>query len=186
MVKAVLPGMRARRAGTIVNISSIGARACPPGSGYYSATKAAMEAMEVLISALRKEVEPLGITVFAVEPGAFRTDFASRSLTQSAEATADTRPRLRRPDRFGPAHRRRAVRRRLGAPGAVPRDRSMITVTSLIISGSTEQLRGHLQRALDNGVSETELKEVVTHMAFYAGWPKAMSAIGVAKEVFGA
>jgi NAD(P)-dependent dehydrogenase (short-subunit alcohol dehydrogenase family) len=86
MIKAVLPGMRARRSGTIVNISSIGARACPPGSGYYAATKAAMEAMT---SSLRKEVQPLGITAFAVEPGAFRTDFAGRSLTQSAEAIAD-------------------------------------------------------------------------------------------------
>jgi NAD(P)-dependent dehydrogenase (short-subunit alcohol dehydrogenase family) len=86
MVKAVLPGMRARRAGTIVNISSIGARACPPGSGYYSATKAALEA---LTSALRKEIQPLGITAMAVEPGAFRTDFAGRSLTQSAAAIAD-------------------------------------------------------------------------------------------------
>ncbi|TDV49942.1 short-subunit dehydrogenase [Actinophytocola oryzae] len=86
MVKAVLPGMRARRAGTIVNISSIGARACPPGSGYYAASKAALEA---LTSALRKEVGPLGITAMAVEPGAFRTDFAGRSLTQSATAIAD-------------------------------------------------------------------------------------------------
>jgi NAD(P)-dependent dehydrogenase (short-subunit alcohol dehydrogenase family) len=86
MIKAVLPGMRAQRSGTIVNISSIGARACPPGSGYYSATKAAMEAMT---SSLRKEVQPLGITAMAVEPGAFRTDFAGRSLTQAAEAMAD-------------------------------------------------------------------------------------------------
>ena len=86
MIKAVLPGMRARRAGTIVNVSSIGARACPPGSGYYSATKAALEA---LTSALRKEIGPLGLTAMAVEPGAFRTDFAGRSLTQSTEAIAD-------------------------------------------------------------------------------------------------
>jgi NAD(P)-dependent dehydrogenase (short-subunit alcohol dehydrogenase family) len=86
MIKAVLPGMRARRTGTIVNVSSIGARACPPGSGYYSATKAALEAMT---SALRKEIQPLGLTAMAVEPGAFRTDFAGRSLTQSAEAIAD-------------------------------------------------------------------------------------------------
>jgi NAD(P)-dependent dehydrogenase (short-subunit alcohol dehydrogenase family) len=86
MIKAVLPGMRARRAGTIVNVSSIGARACPPGSGYYSATKAALEAMT---SAMRKEIQPLGLTAMAVELGAFRTDFAGRSLTQSAEAIAD-------------------------------------------------------------------------------------------------
>jgi NAD(P)-dependent dehydrogenase (short-subunit alcohol dehydrogenase family) len=86
MIKAVLPGMRARRAGTIVNVSSIGARSCPPGSGYYSASKAAMEAMT---SALRQEVGPLGITATAVEPGGFRTDFSGRSLTQSAEPIAD-------------------------------------------------------------------------------------------------
>ena len=86
MIRAVLPGMRTRRAGTIVNLSSIGARACPPGSGYYSATKAALEAVT---SALRKEIQPLGLTAMAVEPGAFRTDFAGRSLTQSAEAITD-------------------------------------------------------------------------------------------------
>ncbi|WP_214401625.1 oxidoreductase [Pseudonocardia lacus] len=86
MIKAVLPDMRARRAGTIVNISSIGAQACPPGSGYYAATKAALEAMT---GSLRKELLPLGITALSVEPGGFRTDFAGRSLTQSAEAIAD-------------------------------------------------------------------------------------------------
>jgi NAD(P)-dependent dehydrogenase (short-subunit alcohol dehydrogenase family) len=86
MIKAVLPGMRARRSGAIVNISSIGARTSPAGSGYYSATKAALEAMS---ASLRKELQPLGITVMAVEPGAFRTDFSGRSLTQSADAIAD-------------------------------------------------------------------------------------------------
>ncbi|HEY4094543.1 MAG TPA: oxidoreductase [Baekduia sp.] len=86
MIKAVLPGMRERRSGAIVNISSIGARISPAGSGYYSAVKAALEAMT---ASLRKEVEPLGITAMIVEPGAFRTDFAGRSLAQSAEAIAD-------------------------------------------------------------------------------------------------
>jgi NAD(P)-dependent dehydrogenase (short-subunit alcohol dehydrogenase family) len=84
--KAVLPGMRARRSGAIVNISSIGARIMPAGSGYYSATKAALEG---LTGSLRKEVEPLGITAMVVEPGAFRTDFSGRSLQQSAEAIPD-------------------------------------------------------------------------------------------------
>lgn len=65
-----------------------------------------------------------------------------------------------------------------------PRDRSLVTVASLITSGSTDQLRGHLARARTNGLTETELKEVIIHLAFYAGWPKAMSAITVAKEVF--
>src|SRR3954452_3374561 len=85
-IKAVLPGMRARRSGTIVNLSSIGARICPEGSGYYAAVKAAVEALTL---SLRKEVAPLGITALVVEPGAFRTDFAGRSLPQSAEPIAD-------------------------------------------------------------------------------------------------
>ncbi|MEX5258393.1 oxidoreductase [Kocuria arenosa] len=85
-IKAVLPGMRARRSGTIVNLSSIGARICPEGSGYYAAVKAAIEALTL---SLRKEVAPLGITAMVVEPGAFRTDFADRSLTQSVEPIAD-------------------------------------------------------------------------------------------------
>jgi NAD(P)-dependent dehydrogenase (short-subunit alcohol dehydrogenase family) len=86
LMRAVLPGMRARRSGAIVNISSIGARVSPAGSGYYSAVKAATEALS---SSLRKEVAPLGIDVMVVEPGGFRTDFAGRSLTQSAEPIAD-------------------------------------------------------------------------------------------------
>ena len=85
-IKAVLPGMRARRSGTIVNLSSIGARICPEGSGYYAAVKAAIEALTL---SLRKEVAPLGITAMVVEPGGFRTDFAGRSLTQSAQPIAD-------------------------------------------------------------------------------------------------
>jgi NAD(P)-dependent dehydrogenase (short-subunit alcohol dehydrogenase family) len=86
MIKAVLPGMRARRSGSIVNISSIGARIKPAGSGYYSATKAALEGLS---GSLHKELQPLGISVTVVEPGAFRTDFAGRSLTQSAKAIED-------------------------------------------------------------------------------------------------
>lgn len=86
MIKAVLPGMRARRSGSIVNISSITVQLTPVASGYYSAAKAAMEGMS---GALRGEVAPLGISVMVVEPGAFRTDFAGRSLTQSATVIDD-------------------------------------------------------------------------------------------------
>ncbi|OBA59427.1 short-chain dehydrogenase/reductase [Mycobacterium sp. 1100029.7] len=86
MIKAVLPGMRERRGGAIVNVSSIGAQVMPVGSGYYSAAKAALEGMS---GALRGEVAPLGISVTVVEPGAFRTDFAGRSLVQSATAIDD-------------------------------------------------------------------------------------------------
>lgn len=86
LIKAVLPGMRARRHGTIVNVSSIAARTTAPGSGYYSATKCALEGMS---RGLQKEVDPLGIKVIVVEPGAFRTDFAGRSLQQSRTSLTD-------------------------------------------------------------------------------------------------
>jgi NAD(P)-dependent dehydrogenase (short-subunit alcohol dehydrogenase family) len=86
LIKAVLPGMRERRSGAIVNVSSIGGRLAMPGSGYYSATKFALGGLS---DALRKEVGPLGIKVVLVEPGAFRTDFAGRSLQQSSVAIAD-------------------------------------------------------------------------------------------------
>jgi 4-carboxymuconolactone decarboxylase len=65
-----------------------------------------------------------------------------------------------------------------------PKERSLITVASLVTSGSTEQLVYHLGLAKDNGATETELIETITHLAFYAGWPKAMSAMAVAKQVF--
>jgi 4-carboxymuconolactone decarboxylase len=65
-----------------------------------------------------------------------------------------------------------------------PRDRSLITVAALIAGGNTEQLRSHLSRARDNGLTDTELKEAIIHLAFYAGWPRAMSAVTVAKDVF--
>jgi 4-carboxymuconolactone decarboxylase len=67
-------------------------------------------------------------------------------------------------------------------PELSPRDRSLITCAALVTNGSTEQLRGHLSRARENGVTETELKEMIIHLAFYAGWPRAMSAITVARE----
>jgi NAD(P)-dependent dehydrogenase (short-subunit alcohol dehydrogenase family) len=86
LTKAVLPAMRERRSGTVVNLSSIGARVAPEGSGYYAAVKAAVEALTL---SLRKEVAPLGIRAMVVEPGGFRTDFAGRSLTQSTEPIAD-------------------------------------------------------------------------------------------------
>jgi 4-carboxymuconolactone decarboxylase len=64
------------------------------------------------------------------------------------------------------------------------RDRSLVTVAALIANGNIEQLSGHLKRAKENGISEAELSEVMTHLAFYAGWPRAISAILVAKDVF--
>jgi NAD(P)-dependent dehydrogenase (short-subunit alcohol dehydrogenase family) len=86
MIKAVLPAMRARRAGAIVNLSSIGAHITPAGSGYYAGVKAAVEGMS---GSLRAELQPLGISVTVVAPGGFRTDFSGRSLTQSRSVIDD-------------------------------------------------------------------------------------------------
>ncbi len=64
------------------------------------------------------------------------------------------------------------------------RDRSLITVATLTALYRTDQLRGHIGRALDNGVTREEIGEIITHMAFYAGWPTAVNAATVAKQVF--
>jgi NAD(P)-dependent dehydrogenase (short-subunit alcohol dehydrogenase family) len=86
ITKAVLPGMRARRTGHIVNITSVGGLVGNPSAGYYAATKFAVEGLS---EALAKEVEPLGIRVTAIEPGPFRTDWAGRSLKLAREPISD-------------------------------------------------------------------------------------------------
>ena len=70
-------------------------------------------------------------------------------------------------------------------PGLVKRDRSLVTVAALVALNRPEQLRSHLRLALKNGLSKEELIEGITHLAFYAGWPSAITAVTVAKEVFG-
>ena len=70
-------------------------------------------------------------------------------------------------------------------PQLSPRDRSLITVAALTAGGNAEQLTYHLQFAKDNGATDQELIEAITHLAFYAGWPKAFSAMSVARQVFG-
>jgi NADP-dependent 3-hydroxy acid dehydrogenase YdfG len=86
VTKAVLPGMRAHRSGAIVNLSSIGGLISFPATGYYSATKFAVEGLS---GSLAQELAPLGIKVMVVEPGPFRTDFAGRSIAQSNIKIAD-------------------------------------------------------------------------------------------------
>jgi NAD(P)-dependent dehydrogenase (short-subunit alcohol dehydrogenase family) len=86
MIQAVLPGMRRRRNGFIVNFSSIGGLQAFPALGYYNASKFAVEGLS---EALWQEVEPLGIKVLLVEPGAFRTDWAGRSAAESARRIDD-------------------------------------------------------------------------------------------------
>ena len=71
-------------------------------------------------------------------------------------------------------------------PQLSKRDRSMIIVATLTALYRTDQLRGHIGRALDNGVTKEEIGEIITQMAFYAGWPTAANAVRVAKEVYDA
>jgi 4-carboxymuconolactone decarboxylase len=68
-------------------------------------------------------------------------------------------------------------------PGLSRRDRSLVTVSALVAMNRPEQLRSHLALARENGVTRDELVEAITHLAFYAGWPSAVAAITVAKEV---
>jgi 4-carboxymuconolactone decarboxylase len=69
-------------------------------------------------------------------------------------------------------------------PSLAPRDRSLATVSALIASGQVAQISYHLNRAMDNGLTQRQASEVLTHLAFYAGWPNVFSALPVAKEVF--
>src|SRR5215510_10180841 len=69
-------------------------------------------------------------------------------------------------------------------PGLSKRDRSLITVAALTALYRSDQLKGHIERALANGVTREEISEVITHMAFYSGWPTAMTAARIAKGVF--
>lgn len=86
MMRAVLPGMRARRAGHIIQISSLAGRISNPATGYYSSSKFALEAVS---EALAREVESLGVRVCSIAAGMFRTDFSGRSLKSEAAVVAD-------------------------------------------------------------------------------------------------
>ena len=86
LTRAVLPGMRARRHGHVINITSVAGFIGFPGSGYYAASKHAVEGWSDALSA---EGQPLGIKVTCVEPGPFRTDWAGRSLKQTPNRIAD-------------------------------------------------------------------------------------------------
>jgi 4-carboxymuconolactone decarboxylase len=69
-------------------------------------------------------------------------------------------------------------------PGLSKRDRSLITVATLVALYRTNELPFHLERALENGVGRDELVELITHLAFYAGWPTASTAVAIARRVF--
>lgn len=69
-------------------------------------------------------------------------------------------------------------------PGLSPRDRSLATISALIAMARPDQLRSHIRLGLQNGVTAEEIAELITHLAFYAGWPTAITAVGIAREVF--
>jgi 4-carboxymuconolactone decarboxylase len=69
-------------------------------------------------------------------------------------------------------------------PGLSPRDRSLVTIVSLISLYRTNEMPFHLKRAMENGVTREEIAEIITHLAFYAGWPPASTAVGIARTVF--
>jgi NAD(P)-dependent dehydrogenase (short-subunit alcohol dehydrogenase family) len=145
MIRAVLPRMRARRSGHVVNITSVGGLVGNPGSGYYAATKFALEGLG---EALARETEALGIKVTAVEPGPFRTDWAGRSLKQTRHPIEDYAA--------GAGTRRAAIAERSGKqPGDPARAAQVIieAVTApeppghLVLGGpGLELVRGKLAR----------------------------------------
>ena len=69
-------------------------------------------------------------------------------------------------------------------PDLSPRDRSLVTVTCLVALYRTNELPFHIKRALENGVTKAEIVETITHLAFYAGWPVAATAVGIARKAF--
>jgi 4-carboxymuconolactone decarboxylase len=69
-------------------------------------------------------------------------------------------------------------------PALAPRDRSLVTVSALIATGQVAQIPFHLNKAMDNGLTQAQASEVITHLAYYAGWPNAFSAVPVARGVF--
>ncbi|GGP18939.1 carboxymuconolactone decarboxylase family protein [Silvimonas iriomotensis] len=102
----------------------------------------------------------------------------STEPTQARKSFGDTAPKLAElTDKvlFGDVWAR---------PGLSPRDRSLITVTTLAALYRTNELPFHIGRALENGVTRDEIIELITHLAFYAGWPNAMTAMNIARTVF--
>src|SRR3954463_3290723 len=121
---------------------------------------------------------------------------AALSLVASASAQASPTQTLPRPmltlddvHTVAPALEKYAQGTLLGdlwkRPGLAPRDRSIVTLAALIARNQTIELDHYLDLVLDNGVQPREISEIITHLAFYAGWANAMSAVAVAKDVFG-
>jgi 4-carboxymuconolactone decarboxylase len=120
----------------------------------------------------RAPVRPLSAAAAAADPG------PAAQPTRAQQVMGDFSPKLVQLTDdvlFGDVWAR---------PQLSPRDRSLVTISALIAMNRPEQLRSHLVRARDNGVTKDEIVESITHLAFYAGWPSAITAVTVAKEVF--
>jgi 4-carboxymuconolactone decarboxylase len=120
--------------------------------------------------------------------GAVRPRSSSAAPVRAATADSQPTPAQRLIGDFSPKLVDLTDRVLFGEVWARPqlsqRDRSLVTVSALIAMNRPDQLRSHLVRARDNGVTQEELVETITHLAFYSGWPNAMTAVSVAKEVF--
>ncbi len=164
MTKAVLPGMRARHSGHVVNISSIGGMVGFGATGYYHATKFAVEGLS---ESLAIEAEPLGIKVITVEPGPFRTDWAGRSIKQSET-------RIRDYDQTAGERRKQTAERSGNQPGDPVRAAQAIITAVLSDNPPRHLLLGKpafdmAQKKLDTLRSEFDAWKQVTLGADYPG-----------------
>jgi 4-carboxymuconolactone decarboxylase len=196
------PGLN-RRDRSLITVAALIARGQAPALSYY-----ADQAVEngVKPSELSENVVHLafysgwGNATAAVGP--VGKVFDGRGIGQDQLPTATPQPLPL--DEAAEANRAKSVSDQFGAvaPGLVgyttdylfrdlwlrpdlsPRDRSLVTVAALIANGQVAQVTFHLNRAMDNGLTQEQAAEVITHLAFYVGWPNAMSALPIAKDVF--
>src|SRR5438132_1341755 len=128
--------------------------------------------------------------IFTATLATFLLIAASSAQGQQAKAEQGLKPMLP-PDGIrtvAPALEKYTQSRLLGEvwkrPGLVPRDRSIVTLAALIARDQTIEMPYYVNLALDNGVTPREISEIITHLAFYVGWPNAFSALPVAKDIF--
>ncbi len=144
-------------------------------SGWGNATAAARAAAPVFDErGIAPEDLPgadVALMDYDVEAEASRQDFVQGTYGEVSQGVVDNTEQLL----FLDLWRR---------PGLAPRDRSLVTVAALIAAGQPEQMTFHLNRAMDNGLTQAEAGAMLSHLAFYAGWPRVFSALPVAKDVF--